>query len=401
MIEPLTFALLAQLYAAWAYNPAEAEATLRVESPEIAHALSVALADENFEDSGLSLLEGDPDKPLMGQLFRLGVGVPKPSLGVFAPTVDVLLKRPRARVLEPAHYFVVGSDTPDVTDALRRYRNVLSFVSLLCESAAYLDREHAHLVFVKDGKFVVPVEYTTADLKSLDVASLARLLDAFGQDLHRDQKLAILAEEVIDLTILEPAARRFPALLTAIGKLADRFFAGYRLFASSFSYDKIRNQLEEARLEYTGKIHKALTDIQSQLLTIPVATVIVATQLKETRAINSAFWSNCAVLLGAAIFGVLLSLMIRNQARTLAVIGAEIHRQKNAMRAQFPDAVGTFGDVFASLDDHMAGQRWVLRTVRTLLWLGLAIAVATFCILTEPALIVLQWLACNVLLLCK
>lgn len=392
MVEQLTFALLKELYAAWDYAPAKAEATLRVDSAEISHALSVAIADENLSDSGLQILEGDPTKPLIGQLFQFHVGAPRLSLGTFAPSLDVLLKRPRARMVEPANYFLVNAARQDVAELLARYRSALSFVNLLGESAAYLDIEQAQLVFIKDGKFVVPVEYRVNDLTSLDISSMTRLLEAFGQDLHRDQKLAILAEEVIGLTLLHPPATRFSALLSSLEKLADRFFAGYKLFASSFSYQKIRNEIEEAGLEYTGKIHKVLTDIQSQLLTIPVATVIVATQLRETSTFNGQFWSNCAVLLGAVIFAVLLSLMIRNQKTTLSVTAKEIDRQRRTMRNQFPDAVATFDDVFSALDVRITGQYSTLRVVRILLWLGLISAIVAFFILTRPATAALHWL---------
>jgi hypothetical protein len=60
----------------------------------------------------------------------------------------------------------------------------------------------------------------------------------------------------------QPAARRFPYLLENLDALLEEVSAGYRLFASSFSYAKIRSDVESARVEYVGKIHKTLIDIQ-------------------------------------------------------------------------------------------------------------------------------------------
>ena len=39
----------------------------------------------------------------------------------------------------------------------------------------------------------------------------------------------------------------------------------YAVFASSFSYEKVRNEIENAKLEEQVKIHKVITDIQNQI----------------------------------------------------------------------------------------------------------------------------------------
>lgn len=385
MSQRLSFAHLKTIYSAWSFDSATGEAELRVESPEVAQAVTVALDESNVDDSGLSLLHGDLSKPLLGQTLRIAVGPPRGGLGLFFSSLSALLKLPRARVAEPRDYFLEGAGSQASQDLLARYRAVLILVGLMAESAAYLDREHAQLVFVKDGKFVVPVDYTDTDLRLLNTAAIERLRDAFAQDLHREQKLAILGEEIVTMAQTEPLQQRFRALLSNLDKLSDRFFAGYRLFASNFSYQKIRSELEEARLEYTGKIHKTLTDIQSQLLTIPVATVIVATQLKRTASIDDVFWANSAVLLGAFVFAGLLFLMIRNQTKTVSVVAGEVDRQRTKLRTEHPDATTTFDDVFASLDARIRDQRVILNVVRGVLVLGLALAAAGYLLLTGPA----------------
>lgn len=60
------------------------------------------------------------------------------------------------------------------------------------------------------------------------------------------------------------------------GDISERVASGYRLFASSFTYSKIRREVESAQAEFLARIHKTFVDIQGQLLGIPVATVVVA-----------------------------------------------------------------------------------------------------------------------------
>ena len=56
--------------------------------------------------------------------------------------------------------------------------------------------------------------------------------------------------------------------------------------------------MEAAKVDYVAKIHKTLIDIQGQLLAIPVATIIVASQLKSNQTCGVDFWTNIAVLAG-------------------------------------------------------------------------------------------------------
>ena len=91
-----------------------------------------------------------------------------------------------------------------------------------------------------------------------------------------------MAEAVYELTAKLPSHKRFVSLLEQGEGLNDRLEKGYRLFfAAGFSYEKFRDEIESARVEYAGKIHKVFSDIQNQLLGIPVATIIVATQMKD------------------------------------------------------------------------------------------------------------------------
>lgn len=83
-------------------------------------------------------------------------------------------------------------------------------------------------------------------------------------------------------------------------------------FTSGFSYEKVRDEVEATRIEYAGKIHKVIGDIQNQLLGIPVATIVVATQMKEATRYDSQYWINAAVVLGCWVFALLVLMLLRD-----------------------------------------------------------------------------------------
>lgn len=179
---------------------------------------------------------------------------------------------------------------------------------------------------------------------------------------------------------------RFSHILSQLPEVLQRFNDGYRLFASSFSFEKVRDQLEGLRIEYTGKIHKTISDIQGQLLGIPVATIVVATQMKETSAIGAQMWSNLAVLVGSFIFSLLLGASIFNQFQTLFVLEQEVKRHEAATRNEHADIALRFRDVFDQLHGRIFWQGVILKVVLGIGALAFITSIVAFWVLTKNAL---------------
>jgi hypothetical protein len=199
-----------------------------------------------------------------------------------------------------------------------------------------------------------------------------------------------MAEAVYEITAMLPSPKRFISLLENARDLRDRFEKGYKLFAAGFSYEKIRDEIEAARIEYTGKIHKVISDIQNQLLGIPVATIIVATQMKISKEIDRNFWINVAILIGACIFLLLLYFLVRNQRSTLDVIATEIQRQKAKLEKEYAAIAENFVSTFQSLDNRCRSQNLVLTVINCIVFTGFLLTTFFSYKMNQP---VQQWLS--------
>ena len=268
------------------------------------------------------------------------------------------------------------------------WRSVLAFVGMLKSCAAFLDVQEEMLVFVNDGKFEVPVKYAESDVRNLKIASIDALAKAIPDGTHAEQCASIMAEAICELTAQLPSGRRFGFLLENADDLKDRFENGYKLFAAGFSYDKIRDEIEVTRVEYAGKIHKTFSDIQNQLLGIPVATVVVATQMKESKVIDGNFWMSVAVLVGSFVFMLLMHFLLRNQRHTLEVVGIEINRQKGKLEKEHAAIADNFVATFTSLDKRYNTQRNILYVVDGIVVVGFLLSIFFFYTLNQP---VQQW----------
>jgi len=389
------FDLLANLYASVDLERDRRAGKLAIEDQAMLDALRSVVADQ--DEYAVHLPDDDADAVQVGDEVSIELGTPRLGIGMFPLSFADLIRNPVARVSEPGRYYIVAERFNRCSDAVapdivQKYRKLLELVRVLGEAAAYVDRAGGHLIFIHEGKFDVPVQYTSQDVQALDAGTIDRLLDALSTDIHREQKLAILAESVRELTRAKPPQERFRALLAHFPELLKRFNDGYRLFASSFSYEKVKSELEVTRIEYAAKIHKVFTDIQNQILGIPVATVVVATQMKAASAFDANFYINTAILIGAWVFVILVSALLVNQTHTLDVLEREIGRQRTELEKLHKDVASSFASVFEFLDTRLRVQRRWLRVVFWILIGGGVLATVAFFVITEPAKAALQWL---------
>lgn len=370
----VTFEQLLTLYRHIDFASVPDEGVLFIESEEVLAALHAAEADdEAAEEANLASMVA-PSDVAVGQKVEVRVSAPRIGLGLLVRAFDDLLAAPEARIAEPRAYFVIDGRlerrADPAPDILTRYRRTLEVVSLFADAASYLDKTRQELVFFRDGKFSIPIRYSSEDLHRLDLSEVAALLGDFRDDVHKEQKLAILAEALAHVCESQPLNKRFSYLLANLDVISEEVRTGYKLFASSFSYSKIRNEIEAARVEYIGKIHKTLIDIQGQLLGIPIATIVVASQLKSAPGCGVEFWTNVAVLGGAWIFVALLFVSIVNQWLTLDAIASEIAGQKRKLSQDFAAIADQFVNTFDGLTGRICWHRAALAIVGILALAG-------------------------------
>lgn len=126
--------------------------------------------------------------------------------------------------------------------------------------------------------------------------------------------------------------------------------SNFQLYMDKFSFNDFKNKVEEDRREYTIKINKVFSDMQNQLLTLPIATVLAAGQMGG---VNSAsdFIKNTLIMIGIIIFCVFILLQIANQKITLQALDDDIKLRKSTMEEKEESDYKTdYLEVYSSLD---------------------------------------------------
>ncbi|MGY5808440.1 hypothetical protein ACXHXG_12050 [Rhizobium sp. LEGMi198b] len=385
-MERLKFEQLLALYQNTEFVSGSREGVLTVSTEHIQSFLNWLETDTaEARSTGLSLLD-DVSSCKIGDTIRIEAGTPRQGLGILADNFNDLLRSPDASFKEPSNYFVIQEKIERNTKPPHRlqtlYRQVLAVLSVISEAATFVDYIRREMIFVGESKLIVPALYQSELLEEVNVGHTARFVELFRSETHRDQKLGILNASIVRMVQSLPREDRLRHLLTNLDAINDDIQNGYRLFASSFSYSKVRSELAAAKLEFTAKVHKTIVDVQGQLLGIPAATIIVATQMKEpTSCLMS--WANFAIIAGAWVFVVLLVLALINQWLTLSAIAGEVNRQKAKLQTDYADLGKEFTSTFNGVTWRICWHRIALLVVGIVSCVGAAVATAAYTYLSS------------------
>ncbi|MCD1634455.1 hypothetical protein K7H91_11800 [Martelella mediterranea] len=350
------------------------EGNISIATPSILETLQrIENSDKAAETADIAIL-GSMEQAALGKAIRARIGYPQYKLGILTENWDGFLNAPQRRVEAPSNFFIKSdkshSSQLPTSVPLEKYRAILRFVCILRKAALFTDVSHALLVYFGDRRIEVPINYCFNDFQYVDETKIDDLSATLEGDLHREQRLSILGESIKTLVAGQLENGRFIYLLQNADELKKRVEEGYKLFASSFSYSKVRGEIEKSQAEYIARVHKTFTDIQGQLLGLPVSAIIIATQLKSTKTCGPEAIANIAILGGAFLFVALLIASCWNQMLTLDAISREIKDQRKRLNSDFSEISGMFNSAFDAINARICWHRGVLLAISLLALAG-------------------------------
>lgn len=375
---------LVSIYKATTFTPDSSSGVLTISEDSFLECLKDII--DNPDDFGITIESGNLE---VGENIIVNILPPKMRVGQFHWTFSDYLKNGKNRTKEASSYFIVEdrfyNRDQEIPLHVQKYRALLRIIALYKEASAYLDEPNCELVFVDSNVLKVPVNYTVADLAHINLDSYMSFLANFAEDTHKEQKLTILANSIKSICETKSKDYSFSYLINDFSQLEDSFNKGYRVFVSGFSYDKILDQLRVAKIEEMGKIHKVFSDIQNQALGIPVATIIVATQMKQAKGWDVQALVNTAVVLGALFFTAMILFVIFNQWQTLNAIADELNYKKEQAKNNYKSIYDDIKSTFRSLTVRLYTQKAVFGLLAIFVVVGIILTFKFYFMLTPYA----------------
>lgn len=382
----LKFSELVPIYKAM--QPSQGAVVSVVLTQEIKKTLEIILDnDECLAESGITCIS-DFRSWSIGDNVQLNVASPRIGLGILCSSFEEYISFPSFQLKEKNNFFlrdcVFFSKSAAAPSVVVKYREVLRFLDVLKNCAHYFDERAGSLVYYKDCKFEIPVSYTYDLVKGFDSAALVELELLMSGKLHETQKRRLLAETVMDISVGVLLEERFSNLIKCIRELSSKAQVGYDLFSTDFTYEKAKEEVHSFKLETTARLHKVISDIQTQVLGVPLGTFVALSQIKKANHLGSQFAVNLVILFGCIVFSMLLAGLLFNQYLTLKTIEADVDRQRKVFVERFRAMPEAYEGVFVSLRNRLAFQFFAILGVAALVAVAVVISIVFFVVHTKP-----------------
>lgn len=234
------------------------------------------------------------------------------------------------------------------------------------------------LGFLSKERLEVTPEYEAKDLH--DLKALPEFQSEFiDSETHQEQKRTIIKTVLIEFFTGEktvPLSR----LLAQFDDFYEKIKASYQLYVSEFSFQKVKEEIEKERLDATTKLNKVFSDIQNQLLAVPVALVLAGGQMSHAGVWTS---KNILIWFGVLVFSVFMALLLRNQQHTLLAVKQEIDQQWQQISGKYHSVATRFNKSYQQLDDRYHHQERLIDVVD--LFVALVLGAATTMLLSFSA----------------
>lgn len=195
----------------------------------------------------------------------------------------------------PEEFYVVSDDYFSKENTInfsnKKLLNLIEFAKCLSIQAEYIDHSSDDFLrlfyFYKSEegsveKLLLKINYNKPSLflNELDHSIFSELYNQESDDLLINEKKNIFLATLSDFLKPIPEDDRFCTLVIEFKKFKELFSNNLKVYFNKFSFQKIRQEVANAEIDFSDKCSKTLFDIQAKLLGIPVslAGVIVLTK---------------------------------------------------------------------------------------------------------------------------
>ncbi len=302
---------------------------------------------------------------------KLDVRMPGRSSAFFAVDLAGLIQAhklecPRRFYIAELNYYhdreaEVVSDTPDLVTGYLDALQLISILKGLAEHEYFASDGNQHLVFLKGRKVTLVLDYDDESLRPL--GELAVFKEHFiDSKQHQEQKNTIIKTALIEVLEqkLSSSMYRLSDILNQFDLFVQKVIQGYELYVSEFSFKKVRHEVEKEKLEFIFKLNKVFSDIQNQLLAVPLALVLVGSQMEIEDTFST---KNLFIIAGVLAFTVFMDLLIRNQMNSLDAIADEVAHQWDKIAHEHKAIANRFDDIYRKIRKRLKHQKRLVRAV--------------------------------------
>lgn len=260
-----------------------------------------------------------------------------------------------------------------IPDEIKRYFCIIHLIDALSTLSDYshLDSMARNcLIFLSNRIIKLPISYDKDSIR--DLPCLQNFINNYINDgIHKDQKHSIIKSTLSTFLRSIPEGECFEKLLNDFNIFFEEIQSSYEVYVSEFSFEKIKNEAEKKRLEYTLQLNKTLSSVQSQLITIPLSLLVVGTQVVSGKTDDLKNW---ILLISMVMFSILMWIVTINQRSSISATLTEIKLSKQQLE-NYKGMKERIGKIYEELEK--TGKRHIrcINTIRIIIFLILILTI--------------------------
>lgn len=235
------------------------------------------------------------------------------------------------------------------------------------------------LVFLGNKKLLITDEYTAEDLieiKDLDIFIAKFLNDESSHGVSNKEKDQILKKSLVNF-FKDCEVIKFSQIIQDFQKLNNYINDELDIYMSKFSYEDVKKEVEKEKNDFIVRLNKVFSDIQTQLIGVPVSVILAADKLKigsaalaDTNNFIGISLTNLLVVLAISFYAIVLAMLIRNQNNTLEALKDEIDHHESLFNSKHKGMAQKFKKSFLQIKNRYEHQK------KMLLWVDILVCIA-------------------------
>lgn len=306
----------------------------------------------------------------------------------FAFSLEDLLATSQRRQSVPAKFyladidFLYDGDYEGAPQVIRSYVDAVTLTGLFSPPLAdhIVPKGAAKLIFFHGEKIELSLDYNRQEMSCLSgVTSFAQ--EYIRTETHVEQKRTIVKSILLEMK-KEVGGERFHIglIMSRFEEFARRVSSSYQLYVSEFSFQKIKAEVEKSKFEALSKINKVFSDIQNQLLAVPVALVVACGQMEAASGFSL---KNFFILVGSLVFAIFMLFLILNQRNTLSTIFLEMTAEWDLIKGKHNAVKLKFDAPYKLLRSRYKYQAVLLEVVGLVVLVSFGVALGMFIYYSE------------------
>lgn len=290
-----------------------------------------------------------------GKVAEIVFSIPVCTDPLFSKNWDTFFASPVVKKGIPKNFYIIQENVTSSSnsDQVKRVFLLGEFAAMLRCVSDFVNHENSVYYILCGDKIEIPFEISKIDVFSDCKVSVLvdRVLPVINGEKAKEK--SIFRSSLIERVKTVPEQQRFAYIFRNAERIKETFEHNFELYLANFSFEKVRNELVEKRIESIGKVDSIVSDSINKLLTVPVALLVIGIQFKAGLLLN-----NVIIFIGMVTFCCIMIIQSYQQRAAIDSVKSDFERYVKMVKEELPALHSQIDRECSGFVDGLASKKY-------------------------------------------